>query len=76
MSELKMLGFDYPDRKNTGDLSETRTKLTEAESKLAAEKQKNNELQNTLWVVMTSGGVVIVVLLVAIFVLASAKQMA
>ena len=76
MSELTMLGFDYPDRKNTGDLSETRAKLADVESKLAAATQKNNELQNTLWVVMTSGGIVIVVLLVAVFVLASAKPMA
>jgi hypothetical protein len=36
MSELTMLGFDYPDRKNTGDLSETRAKLADVESKLAA----------------------------------------
>ena len=76
MSELTMLGFDYPDRKNTGDLSETRAKLEDVESKLATATQKNNELQNTLWVVMTSGGIVIVVLLVAVFVLASAKSMA
>jgi hypothetical protein len=57
-------------------LSGTRAKLTEAESKLAAATQKNNELQNTLSVVMTSGGIVIVVLLVAVFVLASAKPVA
>ena len=60
----------------TGDLSETRAKLADVESKLAAATQKTNELQNTLWVVMTSGGIVIVVLLVAVFVLASAKPMA
>jgi uncharacterized membrane protein YkgB len=76
MNESKMLGFDYPDRKNTGDLSEPRAKLSELETELSAEKQKNNELQNTVRILMTSAGIVIVVLLVAIFVLASAKQMA
>ena len=76
MGQLTMLGFDYPERKNTGDLSETRAKLSEAESKLAAEKSRNDDLQSTLRIVMTGGGAVIFVLLVVVFILASTRQVA
>lgn len=76
MGELTMLGFDYPERKNTGELSETKAKLTEVESKLAAEKSRNENLQSTLRVVMTGGGAVIFILMVVVFILASTRQVA
>jgi hypothetical protein len=76
MSELTMLGFDYPERKNTGVLSGTKAKLVEVESKLDAEKAKNESLQSTLQIVMTGGGAVIFILMVVVFILASTRQVA
>ena len=76
MGELTMLGFDYPERRNTGELSETKARLLEVESKLDTEKAKNEDLQSTLRVLMTGGGAVIFVLMVVVFILASTRQVA
>ena len=46
MGELTMLGFDYPERKNTGELSETKAKLTEVEIETGGgeiEERKSSE---------------------------------
>lgn len=64
MSNLAtMLGFDYPDR-NIG------------ETKLDEERRKNANLQRTLQIVAWGEGAAIVILLVVVFMLVSARQAA